>query len=442
MSIKSKFKVVLLSVFAFIFLLFGVTFLSVNKVKAESNKGNEQNYKGGKVKFLDELFTDSTVLTVDEANAIVNNSLDQSYLGDINYSTLIDDMSIHSYYNGTELNKQSNKKNLDAGDITGLFIKNGVDSLGNTRYCFVYVGIPYKDANGVAVSATNPVPAVVCIQGAGGTAFSDWVTYWMQKGYAAISIDTEGGVPEKTSAGKRGVFDTHSKLSSNFGGLNMGKSNPAYQDCLPQNNIEDMWFYQAISSAISATTYLRSQSLIDNDRIAITGISYGSYLTCLATAYDGRYCAAVPVYGSLEQHEGDTWFANNCKLFPLASELWDSNDCLRENKVPILYYAGDTDPHFSIESTTLSVKEVPNSRTYIKNEFPHSHIGGIVDSDPTFSYTKVVYDFIGSYCYPSLYTEFGTVEVNPEYQKEKIPAKYGTGFGDTEYYYSVIRMPE
>ena len=40
-------------------------------------------------------------------------------------------------------------------------------------------------------------PAVVCAHGGGGTAYPAWVKQWNDHGYAAISMDMEGHLPDK-----------------------------------------------------------------------------------------------------------------------------------------------------------------------------------------------------------------------------------------------------
>ncbi|MFZ2654940.1 MAG: acetylxylan esterase, partial [Victivallales bacterium] len=65
-----------------------------------------------------------------------------------------------------------------------------------------YEGMPYNGRRtrvfawyGVPDNAKGKVPAMVLVHGGGGTAFADWIRLWNSRGYAAIAMDTCGGVP-------------------------------------------------------------------------------------------------------------------------------------------------------------------------------------------------------------------------------------------------------
>lgn len=50
------------------------------------------------------------------------------------------------------------------------------------------------------VKPGEKVPGMVLVHGGGGTAFEDWVQLWVQRGYAAIAMDTCGQVPVGSNA--------------------------------------------------------------------------------------------------------------------------------------------------------------------------------------------------------------------------------------------------
>ena len=56
----------------------------------------------------------------------------------------------------------------------------------------------FPGAPGELHPADSPVPGVVLVHGGGGTAFSEWVTEWTNRGYAAISIAVEGQTDSTT----------------------------------------------------------------------------------------------------------------------------------------------------------------------------------------------------------------------------------------------------
>ena len=63
-----------------------------------------------------------------------------------------------------------------------------LDSVQDTKV-FAFVGIPE------GASAENKVPGIVLVHGGDGTAYYEWVDFWVKRGYAAIAMDTEGRMP-------------------------------------------------------------------------------------------------------------------------------------------------------------------------------------------------------------------------------------------------------
>ncbi len=61
--------------------------------------------------------------------------------------------------------------------------------------------------------------------------------------------------------------------------------------------VEDQWQYHAVTAALNAHSLLAAHPAVDADRIGLTGISWGGYMTCVVAGVDPRYRFAVPVYG-------------------------------------------------------------------------------------------------------------------------------------------------
>jgi dipeptidyl aminopeptidase/acylaminoacyl peptidase len=68
-----------------------------------------------------------------------------------------------------------------AGETKAIYF-DALNYQGKPTRVFAWLGIPE------GASADNPVPAIVLVQGGGGTAFKNWVRMWNERGYAAISI--------------------------------------------------------------------------------------------------------------------------------------------------------------------------------------------------------------------------------------------------------------
>ncbi len=253
--------------------------------------------------------------------------------------------------------------------VEGYFI----DSVQGTKV-FAFVGIP-KTA-----SAENPVPGIVLVHGGGGTAFAEWVAFWVNRGYAAIAMDTDGNMPVESSA-MSNVDHTESIYPH-------GPANFGFADYY--RSVEEQWPYHGIASVIVCNSFLRSLEGVDGNRIGLTGISYGSFLTCQAAAYDDRFCFAAPVYGSLDQAAGDTAWKK--VMQGRTAELWDNNVILTGNKTPFLYINSNIDPHFSVISTALSDEKTEYSQMLLKYGMLHSHeIGGM--------YVQELFTFADNICF-------------------------------------------
>ena len=147
---------------------------------------------------------------------------------------------------------------------------------GKPTRVFAYYGLP-KIAPGAKV------PGMVLVHGGGGTAFDVWVRLWNSRGYAAIAMDTCGCVP----IGSYGKWQRHDAGGPpGWGGFNQ-VDEPA----------EDQWTYHAIADVVLAHSFWRSLPQVDPERIGVTGISWGGYLTCIVSGVDSRFRFAVPVYG-------------------------------------------------------------------------------------------------------------------------------------------------
>jgi len=269
---------------------------------------------------------------------------------------------------------------LHVGDIKGYYL-DSVDYRGKPTKIFAYLGVPKFSPDKTPVTKNSKLPAVVLVHGGSGTAFAEWVKVWNDRGYVAIAMDTFGHQPTLTS--RRDNFD---RDENPFGGPDLAELLSDFE--LP---IENQWAYQAVASVIVSNSFVRSIPVVDQSRVALTGISYGSFLTCQTLLYDNRFVCAVPVYGSYELRLGDTIFANGLKPYPRKIELWDNPKRVGKNDVPVLFVAGNIDPYFSVLGTTESCKLRPRSKMLIVHEYPHSHYHGS-------EYVPEIFDFIDGYC--------------------------------------------
>ena len=116
----------------------------------------------------------------------------------------------------------------------------------------------------------------------GGRGFpTDWLG-WAAAGYANLVMDTRG----QGSKWRRG--DTPDP--------ELQGGNPQYPGFMTRGVLsrETYYYRRLISDAVRAIETARSYDGIDNDRIAVTGISQGGGLAIAAAALDGRVAAAMP----------------------------------------------------------------------------------------------------------------------------------------------------
>ena len=232
---------------------------------------------------------------------------------------------------------------------------------GKPTRVFAYVGRP---------EGAGPFPAVVLIHGGGGEAFRDWAMHWAKRGYVSIAMDTAGKGPKKSA--------------NPDGGPDQGDNVKFRTDAAPG----DMWTYHAVSAAIRGHSLLLSLPEVDKTRTAVTGISWGGYLTCIVAGVDPRFKAAVPVYGCGFLHENSTWkagFLDKMKPEDRAKwvSLWDPSSHLPRVECPILFFNGTNDFAYPLDSYRKCYRLVrPELRhVSIVVELKHGHFWNFPEPD-------------------------------------------------------------
>lgn len=231
---------------------------------------------------------------------------------------------------------------------------------GKPTRVFAYYASPGTLANDPAKD--NNLPGIVLVHGGGGTAFSEWAQLWASRGYAAIAMDLAGCGPkyERMPDGGPGQSD-----SVKFGEI--------------QAPITDQWTYHAVANVIRAHSLIRSFPEVDSKRTALTGISWGGYLTCIVAGLDNRFKAAVPVYGCGFLHENSVWLKQFEKMSTENKakwiQLWDPSMYVGSAAMPMLFVNGGKDfayPPDSFAKTYALVKLPKNIRftPYLR----HGHI--------------------------------------------------------------------
>ncbi len=122
--------------------------------------------------------------------------------------------------------------------------------------------------------------------------------------------------------------------------------------------------YHAVAAVLRGHALLASRKEVDAQRVAVTGISWGGYLTCIVAGLDDQLKAAVPVYGCGYIYENSVWVEPRfSKMADLQRQRWvenfDPSRYVGSSKCPILFLTGMRDfayPPDSLQKTYNLVK--------------------------------------------------------------------------------------
>jgi acetyl esterase/lipase len=240
-------------------------------------------------------------------------------------------------------------------------VKDGVQEVyyagepyqGKPTRVFAYFSEPEGD---------GPFPAMVLVHGGGGKAFSEWVRHWAKRGYAALAMDLAGNGPS-------------GRLVDGGPDQNDGTK---FRKFTP-NDAKDMWTYHAVADVIHGHSLLASRKEVDKNRIGITGISWGGYLTCIVAGLDDRLKVAIPVYGCGFLAESSVWQDRMAKMPAEDRDAWtkhfDPSQFVGATTCPILFLNGTNDFAYPPDSYKKTY-QLPKSPVTISMvpRLPHGHI--------------------------------------------------------------------
>lgn len=248
-----------------------------------------------------------------------------------------------------------------------VLIRNG-QFRGKQTWAFAHYGVP------IQADVRHKVPAIVLVHGALGTAYASWVATWVQRGYAAICVDTCGALPVRTAEG--------TWLRNPEGGpAGWGRLDAVDEP------VNEQWMHHAVAAVVRSHSFIRSLPEVDDSCVGITGISWGAVLACVVASIDNRFAYAIPVYGcgfNCTSPDGIMVRGENSGR-PDASrkwfDLWDPAVYLSRAECPFLWVDGTNDHAFRLESVHRSADLVqgPGAFTTI-TRMVHSH--GVYGENP------------------------------------------------------------
>jgi hypothetical protein len=207
------------------------------------------------------------------------------------------------------------------------------------------------------------LPGVVLVHGGGGTAFTEWVELWAKRGYAALAMDLAGKGARREPLPDGGPDQSHREKFE-----------------WVDRDVGEQWQYHAVAAVIRGHTLLRAMPEVDDARTAITGISWGGYLTCIVAGLDKRFAAAVPVYGCGFLPDGSAWnsefgMMNKAQLARWV-ELWEPSRYLESAEMPVFFVNGSNDFAYWLPSYHKTYELVRDRSLRIEPRMKHGHQAG------------------------------------------------------------------
>ena len=256
-----------------------------------------------------------------------------------------------------DLKQPPKKAWLESGGPVKALTYSGEPYRGKPTSIFAYYATPESVGQ-------DGVPAMVLVHGGGGAAFEVWAKMWAERGYAALAMDLSGrdGQGERMEDG-----GPEQDEKSKFHDIALG--------------VEEAWPYYTAAAVMRGVSMLASMPEVDEERIGITGISWGGYLTSLVIGLDDRLGCAVPVYGCGFLHNNSAWMPTFAGMPTDDRNLWveifDPSAYLSQAQMPILWINGTNDFAYPLDSYQLSYREPGSPRKLcVTVRMPHGHEPG------------------------------------------------------------------
>ena len=244
------------------------------------------------------------------------------------------------------------------GDVHAL-LYSGEKYRGKPSRVFAY----YASPKTLGQAADGKMPGIVLVHGGGGTAFANWAQLWAKRGYAAIAMDLAGRGEGRKRLPDGGPDQSHAEKFSTI-----------------DEPLENQWSYHAVANVMRGHSLLRSFAGVDTNRIALTGISWGGYLTCIVAGVDDRFAMAMPVYGCGFLRENSTWKVGEFGKMTAAQSdkwhrLWDPSRYIGSAKMPVMFLNGTNDFAYPMDSYAKTCALVQGEKNYsIQLKMKHGHI--------------------------------------------------------------------
>jgi hypothetical protein len=249
--------------------------------------------------------------------------------------------------------------NIDLGDgIEAFKFKSAPYGHLDDTWPFAAIGRPSEYQPG------KKYPAVILAHGGAGQVFPEWIKYWNSKGFIAIAVDMFGYELDKD---QKKVLNPQAAYNGEpHGSLFSGVNSP-----------HQSWVYHSVYNIVMLNNILRARNDVDTDKIVMTGISWGGYITSIVSGVDKRIAAFVPVYGCGYVFEDDFWIDKGPFGWEKRQEwikLYDPSSYLPNATKPMMFVSGISDGCFSVINRMRSADLAPVKKYFSqRTDLEHGH---------------------------------------------------------------------
>lgn len=240
----------------------------------------------------------------------------------------------------------------------------GPRASGGKTKVFAYLGFPQGAKEG------DNLPAIVLVHGGNGHAYPAWVKFWNDQGYVALAMDNTGYFATTSAAGDYGggeVYGLESTPYAETGYVN-APDNDGFAD--PTRELSDQWMFHAVGDVLLARSLLASLSMVNPEKIGVTGISWGGIITAISMGY-ADWAFAIPQYCSGYLIESGTF--SGAAAQPGFAELWRAEDNFASVTYPVLWLQWTKDYSATLKSINLCHQATPGSLLTYRLGWVHTH---------------------------------------------------------------------
>jgi dienelactone hydrolase len=197
----------------------------------------------------------------------------------------------------------------------------------------------------------KPLPGVLHIHGGGQTVNPQWLRFWNERGYAALTFNWGGAWPDRDKF-------------TDWGKLTQGNHKDAGARAMatePSVRASSWYLWARISRR--ALTCLEQMDGVDPDRLGIFGVSMGGTIVWPLAAMDRRVKAACAIYGVGWNTYPDEMNAPDPRANDSQIKLWrntmEAEAYARLVRCPILFLNATNDQHGNMDRSFQTLERVP-----------------------------------------------------------------------------------